>query len=187
MGGELAQDKAISIARFYINGQISDSPKLPVELIPMRRLTGQDISNPGKTVPIGMRHMTWQLNGRTFEMQDYTELEKIPVNTVQRIRIFHDDRPMGGRMRGGRGGGMGMMMSCLIPFICMDSNFRFCYARRTIQVAGMTLSKTDSFIAAGKILCSSCLERKLKLSSPLKITPACFFITAIIWSMKIWA
>lgn len=150
MGGELTQDKMIPIARFDIAGQISDSPKLPVELIPMRRLTNQDISNPGKTIPIaiGMRHMTWQLNGRTFEMQDYTELEKIPVNTVQRIRIFHDDRAMGGRMRGGRGGGMGMMMSLPHPIHLHGQQFQILSRTQNNPGGGYDTVK-DGFINSG--------------------------------------
>ena len=125
MGGGIAQDKIITITKFHITEQISDSPKLPTELVPMRRLTTQDISNPEKTVPIaiGMRHMALQLNGRTFELQDYMELEKIPVNTVQRIKIFHDSRAMGGRRRGG-GGGMGMMMSLPHPIHLHGQQFQ---------------------------------------------------------------
>lgn len=55
-------------------------------------------------------------------MQDYLELEKIPVNSIQRIRIFHDSRGM----RGGRGGrgGMGMMMSLPHPIHLHGQQFQ---------------------------------------------------------------
>lgn len=59
-------------------------------------------------------------------MQDYLELEKIPVNSIQRIRIFHDSRGMGGGMRGGGGGrgGMSMMMSLPHPIHLHGQQFQ---------------------------------------------------------------
>lgn len=145
IGAELGQDKIIPIAKFHITGQTSDSPKLPVELIPMRRLTAQDISNPDKTVPIaiGMRHMTFTLNGRTFDMQDYMEFEKIPVNSVQKIKLSHDDRAM----RGGRGG-MGMMMSMPHPIHLHGEQFQILSRTQNNQSSGYDTVK-DGFINSG--------------------------------------
>lgn len=153
MGSAFGQDGVISIARFHIAESMSDSPKLPTELVPMRRLTAQGGSDPGKTVPIaiGMRHMNFQLNGRTFDMQDYLELEKIPVNSVQRIRIFHDSRGMGGGMRGGRGGrgGMGMMMSQPHPIHLHGQQFQI--LSRTLSGPGSSSydSVKDGLINSG--------------------------------------
>lgn len=143
------QDKVISIAKFRIAEQVSDSPKLPAELVPMHRLTHQDISNPDKTVPIaiGMRHMAFQLNGRTFAMQEYTEAEKIPVNTIQRIRIFHDSRAMGRGMRGGRGG-MGMMMSMPHPIHLHGQQFQILSRKQNNSSSGYDTVK-DGFIHSG--------------------------------------
>ncbi len=147
--GAPAQNEVISIVKFHITEQISDSPKLPTELAPMRRLTTQDISSPDKTIPIaiGMRHMTFQLNGRTFDMQGHTELEKIPVNSVQRIKIFHDNRGMGGGMRGGRGG-MGMMMAMPHPIHLHGQQFQILSRTQTKQGSVYDTVK-DGFINNG--------------------------------------
>lgn len=124
MMGGFGQDEVIDIVKFQIAEQVSDSPKLPAELIPIRRLTERDISQPDRTVPIavGMRHMNFQLNGRTFEMQDYMESEKIPLNSIQRIKIFHESHGMGGG--GGMMGMMGMMMSMPHPIHLHGQQFQ---------------------------------------------------------------
>jgi len=115
-GGAAEQGSQDTLVRFAITEQVSDSPRLPDTLVPMQRLTASNAANPDKAVPIniGMHRMTFNLNGRTFDMLDYTEQEKIPLNTVQKIRISNISPAMGGGMRGGRGGGgggrmMGMM------------------------------------------------------------------------------
>jgi len=149
MEGASAQNEVISIVKFHITEKISDSPKLPTELVPMRRLTTQDISSPDKTIPIaiGMRHMTFQLNGRTFDMLGHTELEKIPVNSVQRIKIFHDNRGMGRGMRGGRGG-MGMMMAMPHPIHLHGQQFQVLSRTQTNQGSVYDTVK-DGFINNG--------------------------------------
>lgn len=151
MDGASAQNEVISIAKFHITEKISDSPKLQAELTPIRRLTAQDISNPDKTVPIaiGMRHMTFQLNGRTFDMRDHTELEKIPVNSVQKIRIFHDSHGGMGRggMRGNRGG-MGMMMAMPHPIHLHGQQFQILSRTQTNQGNAYDTVK-DGFINSG--------------------------------------
>ena len=149
MDGASAQNEVISIDKFHITEQISDSPKLPTELVPMRRLTAQDISNPDKTIPIaiGMRHMTFQLNGRTFDMQGHTELEKIPVNSVQKIRIFHDNHGMGGGRRGDRGG-MGMMMAMPHPIHLHGQQFQI-LSRKQNNLSGAYETVRDGFINNG--------------------------------------
>ena len=139
MGAAFGQDETITIAKFQITEQIGDSPKLPETLVPMPRFTLQDVSHPDKVVPIaiGMRHMSFQLNGRTFDMNDYMETEQIPVNTIQRIKIFHDNRGMGdGMRRGGRGGGMGMMMSLPHPIHLHGQQFQILSRTQIHQDSG---------------------------------------------------
>ncbi len=150
MGGALGQDGVISIAQFQIAEEVSDSPKLPAELVSMHHLTAQDASNPDKIVPvsIGMRHMTFQLNGRTFDMQDYLEFEKIPVNSVQRIRIFHDNQGMGRGMRGGGRGGMGMMMSMPHPIHLHGQQFQILSRKHANADSGYNSIK-DGFLNNG--------------------------------------
>ena len=113
MGHGAGQSAALTIATFRIAEHIGDSPELPQQLLPLQRWTANDATDPGKTIPIaiGMRHMSFRLNGRTFDMHDYQDIEKIPVNTLQRIKIFHETGMGMGRMGGGMRGGMGMMMS----------------------------------------------------------------------------
>jgi FtsP/CotA-like multicopper oxidase with cupredoxin domain len=103
----LVQGEEFPVVKFHIAEKVSESPKLPNMLTKFRRLSEQDISNPSKVIPIAlsMRRMSPQLNGLSFEMQDVVDIERIPVNSIQKIRIFHDDPGM----RSGRGGGMGGM------------------------------------------------------------------------------
>lgn len=113
MGDGLTQGKAFPIVKFSIAEKTSDSPALPDKLVTMKRLSAKDLAHPDKTVPIaiGMRHMTFQLNGRTFSMYDHLDSERIPVDSIQKIHIFHDS-DMGGEGMGGggMGGGRGMGM-----------------------------------------------------------------------------
>ena len=113
MSGGMPQGKSFPIVKFNITEQVSDSPRLPEKLVSLQRLGTKDLTNPEKTVPIeiGMRRMLFQLNDRTFRMYDHQAVERIPVNTIQKIRIFHEGRMGGGRHGGGMGGrrGMGMM------------------------------------------------------------------------------
>ena len=113
MGTGITQGKAFSILTFSVREKVSDSPTLPDKLVDLQRLTANDLTHPKKTVPIaiGTHHMSFQLNGRTFKLKDRLDVERIPIDTIQRIRIFHaDGMGSGGRMGGGGGGrGMGMM------------------------------------------------------------------------------
>ncbi|MDR4518625.1 MAG: multicopper oxidase domain-containing protein [Nitrosomonas sp.] len=122
MGGGLPQGKSFPIVKFKITEHVSDSPQLPEKLVSIQRLSAKDLTNPEKTLPIaiGMRHMSFQLNGRTFKMDDYLDIEKIPVNTIQKIRIYHD-----GGMGGGRGMGMmGMMRAMPHPIHLHGQQFQ---------------------------------------------------------------
>ena len=149
MGG-MGQQEVISLVKFQIAEQVSDSPALPSSLIPMQRFADKDFTQPERTVPIaiGMRHMTFQLNGRTFDMQDYMEIEKIPLNSVQRIRISHTSGMMrGGRGRGGRSG-MGMMMSMPHPIHLHGQQFQILSRRQNHPTAAYDTVK-DGFVDSG--------------------------------------
>lgn len=63
----------------------------------MRKLTDRDVSNPDRPIPIAatMGHMSPQLNGRSFEMFETMDIERIPVNTIQKIRITNEPGGMG--------------------------------------------------------------------------------------------
>lgn len=155
MGHAAGQSEALSIATFQITGHVSDSPKLPDQLIPMQRWTAKDATDPNKIVPIaiGMRHMSFQLNGRTFEMENHREIEKIPLNTMQRIRIFHESGMMGrGRMGGGMGGGrggMGMMMAQPHPIHIHGQQFQIVSRTQTDASSSGYDTVKDGFVDGG--------------------------------------
>lgn len=155
MGHAAGQSEALLIATFQITGHVSDSPKLPDQLIPMRRWAAKDVTDPDKIVPIaiGMRHMSFQLNGRTFEMENHREIEKIPLNTLQRIRIFHEGGMMGrGRMGGGMGGGrggMGMMMAQPHPIHIHGQQFQIVSRTQTDASSSGYDTVKDGFVDSG--------------------------------------
>lgn len=155
MSGGLPQGEAFPIVKFHIAKKVGDSPKLPETLVRMRSLTEQDISNPDRPVPIAisMQHMALQLNGRSFEMHEVMDIERIPVNTIQKIRIFNDHGSMGGGMGGMRGGGgmgMGMMMSMAHPIHLHGQQFKILSRTLKDQDSGDGYATVkDGFIGSG--------------------------------------
>lgn len=106
--GSLAQGEDFPIVKFSIVEKVSESPRLPKKLVRMRNLTERDVSNLDQPIPIAasMEHMSPLLNGASFEMDEVMDIERIPVNTIQKVRITNDH----GSMMGGRDGMGGMMM-----------------------------------------------------------------------------
>jgi suppressor of ftsI/bilirubin oxidase len=148
MMGGLYQGETFPIIKFHITKKVSDSPTLPKTLVKMRSLTEQDVSNPDQPIPINisMQHMSPQLNGRSFEMYDAMSVEKIPINTIQKIRISHDNKSMGGM----RGGGMGAMMSMAHPIHLHGQQFKI--LSRTLKIQDTSDSYAtvkDGFITSG--------------------------------------
>ena len=80
-------------------------------------------------------------------MQGHTELEKIPVNSVQKIRIFHDNHGMSGGRRGDRGG-MGMMMAMPHPIHLHGQQFQI-LSRKQNNLSGAYETVRDGFINNG--------------------------------------
>jgi hypothetical protein len=80
-----------------------------------------DAANPNKPVPIAISEspMSVLLSGRPFAENDVQQSERIPVNSVQVMEIFHahgSGKHGMGMMGGmGMGGGMGMMSSMAHP------------------------------------------------------------------------
>ncbi len=91
----------------------TDGPALPRRLTNIDRLRLEDVANPHNAVPIAITEapMAMLINGRPYAMNDALPRERIPVDTLQLVEIFHDHGGMGmGMGRGmGMGGGMGMM------------------------------------------------------------------------------
>ena len=150
MNGGLLQGEAFPIIKFHIAERVDDSPKLPEKLVSMRSLTERDISNPDRTVPIdiGMQHMSPQLNGRSFEMHEVMDIERIPVNTIQRIRISNNHGMMGDGSGGMRGRG-GMMMSMAHPIHLHGQQFKVLSRTQTDRDSDGYNTVKDGFIGNG--------------------------------------
>ncbi|MGR8929334.1 MAG: multicopper oxidase family protein [Gammaproteobacteria bacterium] len=131
--------------------QVGDSPKLPKNLSKINRYTQADTANPDKPVPISIseRPMRMVLNGRPYAYNDVLPSERIPVNTVQLMEIFHShgEQNVGGQatqhggMRHGGGrrmgmmGNMGMMMSMAHPIHMHGQYF---------QIVSRTISNNEN-------------------------------------------
>ena len=85
-----------------VTKEVSDSPKLPAQLSSFSRYHINDVANPQKPVPIAISEgpMAMLLNGRAYADNDVQDFERIKLNTLQLIEIFHAP--------GGMGMGMGM-------------------------------------------------------------------------------
>lgn len=127
MTSDLAPGDKFPIAIFNVTEKVSDSPKLPVQLVRRRRLTEKDVDNADSPLPIAIteRHMRPLVNGRPFSLDEVMEIEKVKLGSIKKIKIFHphEEHPqhemssqtdkndnMEGMNHGGRGGGMGMGM-----------------------------------------------------------------------------
>ncbi len=150
MNGGLLQGESFPIIKFHIAEKVGDSPELPEKLVSMRSLTERDISNPDRTVPIdiGMQHMSPQLNGRSFEMHEVMDIERIPVNTIQRIKISNNHGPMGDGAGGMRGRG-GMMMSMAHPIHLHGQQFKVLSRTQTDRDSDGYNTVKDGFISNG--------------------------------------
>ena len=150
MNGGLLQGESFPIIKFHIAERVGDSPELPEKLVSMRSLTERDISNPDRTVPIdiGMQHMSPQLNGRSFEMHEVMDIERIPVNTIQRIKISNNHGPMGDGAGGMRGRG-GMMMSMAHPIHLHGQQFKVLSRTQTDRDSDGYNTVKDGFIGNG--------------------------------------
>ena len=129
MGGGSMHGMTLPVGSDYpifsvkVTRQISDSPSLPHKLSTYHHYQISDTANPNKPVPIAISEgsMAMLLNGRPYAYNDILPSERIPVNSLQLMEIFHAHGGMGmiGGMKHGDGdsaqdgdhkmGGMGMM------------------------------------------------------------------------------
>ncbi len=106
--------------------KVSDSPKLPTQLSKINRYKLSDTANPLKPVPIAISEapMAMLINGRPYAYNDVQPNERIKVNTIQLMEIFHahggsgghanqmanpDNEPSDNNMQHESMGGMGRM------------------------------------------------------------------------------
>ncbi len=104
MGSALMVGDEYPLFAATVTRAMSDSPKLPEKLSTIKRYRSEEIANTKDPIPIAitMAHMSMLLNGRPYGHDDIQPRERIPVDTVQLIEIFHERGHMGM-------GGMGMM------------------------------------------------------------------------------
>lgn len=88
----LPQGSDYPIFKVRVTRKASDSPKLPEKLCTINRYAVKDTANADKPIPIGIKEGmgSMLLNGRPFKMDDVQEFEKIKVNSLQYLEIFHD-------------------------------------------------------------------------------------------------
>ena len=117
----VGSDYPIFTAR--VTKKVSDSPSLPSQLsTTLTKYQLSDTANPNKPVPIGISEgpMAMLLNGRPYAYNDIQDFERIKLNTIQLMEIFHAHGGGGGHGKesapasGEHGaekqsGGMGMM------------------------------------------------------------------------------
>ena len=74
-----------------VTRQVSDSPALPNSLSSYHHYQISDTANPNKPVPIAISEgpMSMLLNGRPYAYNDALPSERILINTIQLMEIFH--------------------------------------------------------------------------------------------------
>jgi FtsP/CotA-like multicopper oxidase with cupredoxin domain len=92
----VGSDYPIFTAR--VTKKVSDSPKLPPQLSKINWHPITATANPDKPVPIGISEgpMAMLLNGRPYAYNDIQDFERIKLNTIQLMEIFHAHGGMGG-------------------------------------------------------------------------------------------
>lgn len=135
---------------------VSDSPKLPSKLSTIVKHSLNEVANPNNPLPIAISEspMAMLLNGKAYAFNDAQPLERIKVNTIQLIEIFHAHGAggHGGGMGMGmmkQGGGMGMMMFMAHPIHLHGQQFQIVSRSISTQHSDEYASVRDGFIETG--------------------------------------
>jgi hypothetical protein len=119
------------LLRIKVTRKVSDSPSLPTHLSRLPHYGIQDVANPDHPIPLGISEgpMSMLLNGQPYGKGGLLPFERVPLNSVQLLEIFHAHGDMSGgghRMDGDAGGmgGMGMMFSMAHPIHLHGQSFR---------------------------------------------------------------
>ncbi|MGR8951411.1 MAG: multicopper oxidase family protein [Gammaproteobacteria bacterium] len=111
MMGGMMHELALPVGSDYpiftarVKRKVSDSPSLPKQLSKINWYSLDDTVNAKNPVPIGISegHMAMLLNGRPYVFDDVQPNERIRLNTVQLMEIFHAHGEGGGH--GGKAAG----------------------------------------------------------------------------------
>ena len=110
---DLAMGSEYPILNIRIDRHSGESPSLPSTLSQIKRYSLKDTANPNQPVPIAISEspMAMLLNGRSYAENDIQAFERIPLNSIQLLEIFHSQGGHAGHGMGGMAGmgGMGMM------------------------------------------------------------------------------
>ena len=95
---ELPVGSEYPIARFKVTRTSVDSPKLPTHLSSYRKYRLGETANADHPIPIGISEGpgSMLLNGRPYAFDDIQSFERVPVNTLQVVEIFHAHGGHGG-------------------------------------------------------------------------------------------
>ena len=132
------------ILTIKINRQVSDSPSLPKQLSTIKHYSLADVSNPKQPLPIAISEapMAMLLNGRAYAENDLQAFERVPLNSIQLIEIFHSNS---GHGMGGMGGGM---MAMAHPIHLHGQYFQI-FSRQQTKPSDAYNSVKDGFIEGG--------------------------------------
>lgn len=132
------------ILTIKINRQASDSPSLPKQLSTIKHFSLADVSNPNQALPIAISEapMAMLLNGRAYAENDLQAFERVPLNSIQLIEIFHSNS---GHGMGGMGGGM---MAMAHPIHLHGQYFQI-FSRQQTKPSDAYNSVKDGFIEGG--------------------------------------
>ena len=101
MGGgqSLPNGAGFTVLRVHVNWSDKTTLSLPENFSTIKRYRASDAVNPGypRTFGLFMRHMTWTINGRTFQMNAVANDEKVRMETLEVWEFIN------------QGGSMGMM------------------------------------------------------------------------------
>ncbi|WP_347258286.1 multicopper oxidase domain-containing protein [Methylocaldum sp.] len=163
--------------KIRVTRETGESPKLPSRLSKIDRYTLDDVANPSKPVPIAISEspMAMLLNGRSYAFDDIQPFERIPLDTVQLMEIFHtsggghgmghgmrgrmmgmmgghgsDAQPEGQGMGGmGMRGGMGMMFSMAHPIHLHGDQFQIISRTVAVERADSYATVKDGLVSSG--------------------------------------
>ena len=142
----------------HVTKKVSDSPKLPSKLSIIARHSVSDTANPNNPLPIAISEspMAMLLNGKAYAFNDPLPTERIKLNSIQLMEIFHDHGASGhgggmGMGMGGmkHGGGMGMMMSMAHPIHLHGQQFQIVSRSINANHAEDYATVRDGFIDSG--------------------------------------
>jgi FtsP/CotA-like multicopper oxidase with cupredoxin domain len=90
-GMKLPVGSDFPIFKVRVTREMNDSPNLPTHLSTIRHYRIEDVVNATKPIPIGISEgpMSMLVNGRPYAHNDFLPFERVPVNTVQLMEIFH--------------------------------------------------------------------------------------------------